>query len=97
MSNSRLIRFIPRNGSSPVIGEPTDKDLDIGLAVFGGKQVKVDTFSGKSVIAPGKKTGESTTVGQLLSPLAAEEVGTIRCIGLNVGSHFCHWPDSGAG
>ena len=89
MSNSRLIRFIPRNGSSPVIGEPTDKDLDIGLAVFEGKQVKVDTFSGKSVITPGKKTGESTTVGQLLSPLAAEEVGTIRCIGLNVGLHSC--------
>jgi len=84
MSYSRLVRFIPQKGASPVIGEPADKDIDVGLAVFQGKQVKVDVFSGESVLKPGNKTGKSEVVGELLSPLAAEEVGTIRCIGLNV-------------
>jgi hypothetical protein len=84
MSYSRLIRFIPRSGSSPVIGEPTDKSLDVGLAVYQGKQVKADVYSGNSILEPGEKTGKSEVVGELLSPLAAKEVGTIRCIGLNV-------------
>ena len=84
MSYSRLIRYIPQKGSKPVIGEPSDQSIDVGLAVYQGEQVKVDVYSGKSILQPGEKTGTCEVVGELLSPLAAEEVGTIRCIGLNV-------------
>lgn len=44
----------------------------------------METYSGTSVLDPGTPTGKIETVGRLLSPLAASEVGTIRCIGLNV-------------
>lgn len=36
------------------------------------------------MLQPGHKTGDRRMVGRLLSPLAQEEVGTIRCVGLNV-------------
>jgi hypothetical protein len=81
---SRLIRFIPHQGSSPVIGEPVDPDVDVGLATYNGQEVKVNVYDGKSILAPGKPTGGEVVVGRLLSPLAKEEVGTIRGIGLNV-------------
>ena len=41
-------------------------------------------FSGKSVLSAGEATGKKETIGKLLSPLTKEEVGSIRCIGLNV-------------
>ena len=44
----------------------------------------VSVFSGKSVLNPGAKTDRIETISRLVSPLAQEEVGTIRCIGLNV-------------
>jgi len=43
-------------------------------------------FSGKSVLSAGEPTGKKETIGKLLSPLTKEEVGSIRCIGLNVSS-----------
>lgn len=46
-------------------------------------------FSGKSVLSPGEATGKKETIGKLLSPLTKEEVGSIRCIGLNVSLFFC--------
>ena len=49
-----------------------------------GEAVDVKVFSGSSVLSPGDASGKTERVKQLLSPLAAEEVGTIRCIGLNV-------------
>lgn len=67
-----------------MIGQPADKDLDVGAAILAGKEVKVETYTGTSVLDPGTPTGKTETVGKLLSPLAESEVGTIRCIGLNV-------------
>lgn len=58
--------------------------MDVGAALRAGKEVLVDIFSGKSALSPGSKTGKTESIGRLLSPLAQEEVGTIRCIGLNV-------------
>ncbi|KAI9637756.1 putative mitochondrion protein [Dioszegia hungarica] len=102
MPISRLIRFIPRALSStsssssalpslaraaPLIGEPVDPELDVGLATYSNQDVEVDVYSGTSVLAPGSKTGKREMVGRLLSPLAREEVGTIRCIGLNYHRH----------
>ncbi|KAL1412155.1 hypothetical protein Q8F55_003162 [Vanrija albida] len=86
-SYARLIRFLPTGASKPVIGEPVDAGLDVGIATYEGKPVEVNVLSGNSVLSPGERTGSTATVGKLLSPLAAEEVGTIRCIGLNYVDH----------
>jgi hypothetical protein len=46
-------------------------------------------YSGKSVLSPGEATGKKELVARLLSPLSKEEVGSIRCIGLNVSVMSC--------
>lgn len=84
---ARLIRFVPKSGSAPLIGEPADAKLDVGLASYEGKPIEVNVFSGSSILTPGEKTGKTETVSKILSPLAQSEVGTIRCIGLNYASH----------
>jgi hypothetical protein len=80
-----LVRFVPKSNPAKVlIGEPVDPKLDIGLAVYQGKEVSVRPFSGSSVLNPGAATGVTETIERILSPLAQTEVGSIRCIGLNV-------------
>lgn len=81
----RLVRFVPKSDSSKVlIGQPTDEKVDVGVAVRDGKEVEVDVFSGSSVLSPGSSSGEKAVIERILSPLTQNEVGTIRCIGLNV-------------
>lgn len=82
-----LVRFIPQNSSSsePTIGEPCDPSQDVGLASYNAEPIHVETFTGTSVLNPGERTGEKVQVERILSPLSEGEVGTIRCIGLNVG------------
>ncbi|WVQ73556.1 hypothetical protein IAR50_003134 [Cryptococcus sp. DSM 104548] len=85
---SRLIRFIPKTSpKKPLIGQPVDPTLDVGLATYSKIPVEVDVFSGASVLSPGISTGRKEVVERILSPLAQEEVGTIRCIGLNYTNH----------
>ncbi len=84
-SYTRLVRFLPRTSSTstpgtPLIGEPVDSSLDVGTAT----SVEIDVFSGASILDPGSRTGRKDTVDRILSPLTQSEVGTIRCIGLNV-------------
>lgn len=67
-----------------LIGQPVLDDIDVGLALYNGENVEVEVFSGASALNPGKGTGTLEIIGRILSPLAANEVGTIRCIGLNV-------------
>ncbi|WRT64442.1 uncharacterized protein IL334_001374 [Kwoniella shivajii] len=86
-SFSRLVRFIPKSSSTPLIGEPVDSQLDVGLAAYEGKPIEINVYSGTSVLTPGEKTGQTESVEKLLSPLAQNEVGTIRCIGLNYVKH----------
>ena len=63
-------------------------DIDVGLALRQGEEdVQVDVFSGRSLLAPGTPTGTRAHIGQIFSPLAQHEVGTIRCIGLNYKQH----------
>lgn len=82
---SRLVRFHPRSDPSTIlIGEPVDRELDVGLASYDSKPIEVAVYSGTSVLQAGEKTDKRETVERLLSPLAKSEVGTIRCIGLNV-------------
>jgi len=80
-----LVRFIPRSDPKAIlIGEPVDKKVDVGLATRNGDDVEVKVFSGTTVLNAGTPIEKTETIGRLLSPLATSEVGTIRCIGLNV-------------
>lgn len=82
---SRLVRFHPRSSpTSILVGEPVNPNLDVGISSYNGQEVKVKVFSGSSVITPGEDTGKVEVVERLLSPVSKAEVGTIRCIGLNV-------------
>lgn len=88
MSFERLVRFVPKGDDSKIlIGEPADKSVDVGLAVRKGEDVEVKVYSGKSVLDFGSPTGETSVIGRILSPVTAEEAGTIRCIGLNYKRH----------
>lgn len=85
---SRLVRFVPKSNPSKVlIGEPVDAQLDVGLALYQGKEVSVRPFTGASVLNPGQKTESTEIISRILSPLSQNEVGSIRCIGLNYTSH----------
>lgn len=78
---------MPKGKSSPVIGEPVDPEVDVGAAVRKGEQVKAKLFSGTSALDPGSLTDQVEVVDRILSPLTTDEVGTIRCIGLNYKGH----------
>uniref|UniRef100_A0A093UQ65 Fumarylacetoacetate hydrolase domain-containing protein 2 like n=1 Tax=Talaromyces marneffei PM1 TaxID=1077442 RepID=A0A093UQ65_TALMA len=87
-SFSRLVRFVPKSNPSKIfIGEPVDANVDVGLALYDGKDVHVKRLTGSSILAPGQATEDVESIKTVLSPLAREEVGTIRCIGLNYVSH----------
>ncbi|KAF5532252.1 bifunctional 4-hydroxyphenylacetate degradation enzyme [Fusarium mexicanum] len=84
----RLVRFTPRsNTSSILIGQPVKDEIDVGLALRNDTEVQVNVFSGNSVLNPGQSTGRVEIIHKIFSPLAANEVGTIRCIGLNYKRH----------
>lgn len=86
-SNSQkpgLVRFIPKSSSDILIGEPLNPDIDVGAETRASKDVEIKIYSGSSILSPGSPTGKTEIIGKLLSPLAESEVGTIRCIGLNV-------------
>ncbi|KAJ4321651.1 hypothetical protein N0V84_005204 [Fusarium piperis] len=84
----RLVRFVPKSNPSKIlIGQPADKDVDVGAALRKGREVAVNVWSGSSVLAPGDSTGATETIDRVLSPLAQSEVGTVRCIGLNYRKH----------
>ncbi|KAI2623477.1 hypothetical protein GGS26DRAFT_600352 [Hypomontagnella submonticulosa] len=88
MAFERLVRFLPRRqDAAALIGEPVDREIDVGKAVRNGEAVQVRVFSGSSVLNPGSPTNAIETISRILSPLSAAEVGTIRCIGLNYANH----------
>ena len=92
-ATSGLVRFVPRSDpSQTLIGQPEDDRIDVGVAVFKGEDVLVKVFSGASVLAPGRETGQTVVIDQILSPLAVSEVGSIRCIGLNVSLELLKRP-----
>ena len=87
-----LVRFIPSSEPSRIlIGQPVQQDIDVGKALRAGERVDVSIFSGASVLQPGSDTGKIDSIQRILSPLAQNEVGTIRCIGLNVSRQLCHY------
>ncbi|QKX60710.1 uncharacterized protein TRUGW13939_07856 [Talaromyces rugulosus] len=73
-SFSRIVRFVPKSDASKVfVGEPVDPKVDVGLALYEGKDVQVNRFSGSSILAPGEKTGNVESIKTVLSPLAQSE------------------------
>ncbi|KAJ6780376.1 hypothetical protein PWT90_03584 [Aphanocladium album] len=83
---NRFVRFISDDGRE-LCGEPDDANVDVGLALAGGQIVQVRVRDTASALSPGKFTGEVVSIRKLLSPIAPQEVGTIRCIGLNFKDH----------
>lgn len=76
---------MPRSDSAKIlIGQPVSQHIDVGLALYQGADVQAEVFSGTSVLTPGEATGNVEIISRVLSPLASSEVGTFRCIGLNV-------------
>ena len=81
-----LVRFTSKSSDSILIGEPVDQQVDVGAETRAGKDVEIKVFSGTSILNPGSATGKTEKIDRVLSPLAESEVGTIRCIGLNVNA-----------
>ncbi|KAL4955830.1 hypothetical protein BDW69DRAFT_204112 [Aspergillus filifer] len=60
----------------------------VGLAVAEGRSLSVKILNTKSLLdVDGNFTGETKVIKRLLFPVAANEIGTIRCIGLNYTDH----------
>ncbi|CRG86745.1 Fumarylacetoacetate hydrolase domain-containing protein 2 [Talaromyces islandicus] len=73
-SFSRLVRFVPKSDASKVlVGEPVDPKIDVGLALYEGKDVQVNRFTGSSILSPGENTGTVESIKTILSPLAQSE------------------------
>ena len=88
---------MPKSDSTEILfGQPVDGETDVGRASRAGKEIEVVVFSGNSVLNPGSKTDRIESISRVPSPLAQDEVGTIRCIGLNYLQHVrgkkSKWP-----
>lgn len=59
----------------------------VGLAIHNGQPVKAYEILG-SVFDPAAQVSQNVlTVKQILSPLSREQVGIVRCLGLNYADH----------
>ncbi|VUC35334.1 unnamed protein product [Clonostachys rosea] len=83
---SRFVRFVSTDNRE-LCGEPEDPSIDVGLAIAANEEVRVNVLGGSSALSSGPWTGEVAVIRKLLSPLSTQEVGTIRCIGLNFKDH----------
>lgn len=69
----------------------------VGLAAYRRERIQVFEIIGTSALDAGAHlTERRLTVATLLSPLAKEEVGFVRCLGLNYADHAVRcaqaWP-----
>lgn len=82
-----MIRFVASETAQVHIGEPIDSALDVGLAFHRNETIKAYEILG-SALDPGAQLSKTVlTVKQLLSPLTPEQVGLVRCLGLNYADH----------
>ncbi|QRV72375.1 fumarylacetoacetate hydrolase domain-containing protein 2 [Ceratobasidium sp. AG-Ba] len=87
---TRLIRFtaVETGGKRVHLGQPVDPKVDVGLAVLKKHSLQANEISAKSALDPqAKVTDRILTVDTLLEPIAPEEVGIVRCLGLNYRDH----------
>lgn len=86
----RLIRFIATDGRV-LRGEPIipSANFDLGTVTEDTK-LKARVISGEDIYDETGKTevtDEVVTVKRLLGPLAQDDVGILRCVGLNYAKH----------
>ncbi|KAI0355505.1 hypothetical protein OH77DRAFT_1425012 [Trametes cingulata] len=84
---TRLIRFVAAETAQVHIGEPVDSKLDVGLAIHQKKPIKAYEIIGSALDPKAQVTKNVLTVKELLAPLSREEVGLVRCLGLNYADH----------
>ncbi|TFK83302.1 fumarylacetoacetate hydrolase [Polyporus arcularius HHB13444] len=84
---TRLIRFVAAETAQVHIGEPVDPKLDVGLAFHQKKPIKAYEIVGSALDPRSQVTTNVLTVKELLAPLSREEVGLVRCLGLNYADH----------
>ncbi|KAH8820235.1 hypothetical protein F5884DRAFT_763305 [Xylogone sp. PMI_703] len=83
----RFIRFRGEDGKI-YCGEPIDTNVDVGLALLENKDIFARVLDTDTALDYNARfTGETKKVVVVLSPLAAEAIGTIRCIGVNYKDH----------
>ncbi|OCH94559.1 fumarylacetoacetate hydrolase [Obba rivulosa] len=84
---TRLIRFVAAETAQVHIGEPVDPKLDVGLAFVQKKPIKAYEIVGSALSPAAQLTKTVLTVKELLPPLSKEEIGLVRCLGLNYADH----------
>ncbi|CAK5263179.1 unnamed protein product [Mycena citricolor] len=84
---TRLIRFVAAETAQVHIGQPVDPKLDVGLAASKGTPIRAFEILGSALDPAAQVTERILTVQQLLSPLSREQVGYVRCLGLNYADH----------
>ncbi|KAJ3841868.1 fumarylacetoacetate hydrolase [Lentinula raphanica] len=84
---TRLIRFVALETSRVHIGEPVDANLDVGVAAHQGTPIKAYEIIGSALDPAAQVTRKILTVKSLLSPLTRNEIGFVRCLGLNYSDH----------
>ncbi|KAK1226686.1 hypothetical protein PQX77_010330 [Marasmius sp. AFHP31] len=84
---TRLIRFVAAETSRVHIGEPVDRNLDVGLASHNGQTIKAYEIIGSALDPAAQVTKNVLTVRTLLAPVSNEEVKYVRCLGLNYSDH----------
>ncbi|EMD40397.1 hypothetical protein CERSUDRAFT_80071 [Gelatoporia subvermispora B] len=84
---TRLIRFVAAETAQVHIGEPIDPKLDVGLASVQRKPIKAYEIVGSALSPAAQVTKTVLTVKELLPPLSKEEIGLVRCLGLNYADH----------
>ncbi|PSR81035.1 hypothetical protein PHLCEN_2v6566 [Hermanssonia centrifuga] len=84
---TRLIRFVAAETAQIHIGEPIDPELDVGLAFHKEQAIKAYEIFGSALDPAAQVTKNVLTVKQLLPPLSREQIGVVRCLGLNYADH----------
>ncbi|KAH8096650.1 hypothetical protein BXZ70DRAFT_1001154 [Cristinia sonorae] len=84
---TRLIRFVASETAQVHIGEPVDAKLDIGIAYRQKKPIKAYEVLGTALDPAAHLTKRVLTVKELLAPLSREQLGLVRCLGLNYSDH----------
>ena len=83
---THLIRFIAQEDGQIHLGQ-IDPQItpDVGLASYEKRKIEAKLITG--TVFDGRVTSKTMTVSQLLSPLSADQVPLIRCLGLNYRDH----------
>ena len=83
----RLIRFVAAETGNIHFGQPCDAAVDVGLAVHRGQRLTAFEITG-DVLTPNARVSDKVlTVRRLLTPLSREQIGLVRCLGLNFSDH----------